>query len=140
MCIVEWALALAAVRLDPAPASKRVPARHHRLIADSDLSQDFIPARRAREVAATLTRQAANGGGAAGEDVHRGQVAARVLQLEHTGNVRAVVVFGEAAERNERPGVGQGPAPAIEADHAPEVPDRLELNRLTVQSRPRQPL
>jgi hypothetical protein len=64
------------------------------------------------------------------------EVITGVLEFEHARNIRAVVVLGDAAEWNQRPGVGSGQAPPIEADDPLKVSNRLALNRKTVEGRP----
>ena len=56
------------------------------------------------------------------------EVIAGVFELERARNIRAEVVLGDAAEWNQRRGVGSGQAPAIETDHALKVSNRLALN------------
>ena len=48
-------------------------------------------------------------------------------------------MIGEPAERKQRLGIGGGPAPAVEADYAPEVGDRFALDRFAVEGRPAEP-
>ncbi len=136
---VESAIAVVTICLDPAPASERVTARSNGGVADPDRSQDLLPARRAREISIGLGAQAANRVGASGDFVLRGEIITRVLELECAPKLRAVVVFGDPAQREKRARIGERPAPAIEADHALEVGDRLALDRLTVESRLAQP-
>ena len=64
------------------------------------------------------------------------EVLARVLELERPPKPWAVVVIGEPTERKQRLGIGGGPAPAIEADNAPEVGNHFALDQLTVEGRP----
>jgi len=64
---------------------------------------------------------------AAGEYVLGCEAIAGVLEFELARKARAVVVLSDTAEWNQRPGIGKGPAPAIEADHAPKLSNRLAL-------------
>jgi len=63
------------------------------------------------------------------------EVIAGVFEFERARNIRAEVVLGDAAEWNQRPGVGSGQAPAIETDYALKVSNRLALDRKTVEGR-----
>ena len=136
---VESAIAVVTICLDPAPASERVSAGSRGRVADPDRSQDLVPALRAREISIGLGAEAADRVGAPGNVVLRGEILTRVLELECAPKLRAVVVFGDSAQRKQRARIGERPAPPIEADHAPEVGDRLALDRLTVESRLAQP-
>jgi hypothetical protein len=60
------------------------------------------PTRRARRVAARLQAQAPDWPRTPRQVVPRREVAARVLGLERATNVGAVVVLGDAGERNQR--------------------------------------
>jgi hypothetical protein len=42
-------------------------------------------------------------------------------------------MLGNAAEWKQRFRVPEGPAPTIEADHAPKIRDRFALDRLAVE-------
>jgi hypothetical protein len=100
------------------------------------MPHDLVPPRRSSKVPAGLGAQAPYRVHAASEDVFGREVIAGVLEFERARNIRAEVMLGDATERNQRPGVGSGQAPAIEADHALKVSNRLALNRKTIKGRP----
>src|SRR5262249_24017193 len=130
----------------PAPAADGVAAGDDRLVADPDRTQHLVPPRRSREVAFGGVAQAVGGGRPARQLAHRGEVGAGGLELPRPAgaaaggvfpraDARAEVVFGGAAERDQRLGVAERPAPAVEADDALQQGDRLALDRLAVQGR-----
>jgi hypothetical protein len=69
----------------------------------------------------------------------RCEVVARELQFERAPKVGPVVVLGKAAEWKQRVGIGERPAPAIEADDALKIGDRFALDRLAILGRLAQP-
>ena len=62
-----------------------------------------------------------------------GEVITGVLELERAGDPGAEVMFGDAAARQQRLRVGEGPAPTIEADDALKLADRFISHRLAVE-------
>ena len=93
--LFESAITVAAIDLDPSPASERVTARGSCNVADSDRPQDLVPAWRAREIAAGLEAEAAGTACAPGEIMFRREVLTRVLEFERPSKPRAVVVIGK---------------------------------------------
>jgi hypothetical protein len=132
--VFEPPIAAVAVCLDPSPTAECVATRDHCLVADSNLPQDFIPARRAGKIAAGIATQLPDRLGPPSDRVHCREVP-RVLQLEDPGNTRAIVVLGNARKWNERVWVGQNPTPAIEADHALKLDNRFAVDRFGVAMR-----
>lgn len=138
--LAKGPVAAVAVGLNPSPAPEHITGRDHRDITNAGRPHDLVPAGRAREISAGLGAERSRRVGTASQHVFGREIAAGVLQLKHPGNLGPEVVLGNATQRQQCRRVGDGPAPAIEADHALQLGDRFELDRLAIECRGAEPL